>query len=97
METTFPVAALVNYEADAIIKGFLNIWRETCFFTTTHKKLQITYDESDVAQKRAIFIRTNLAIVSRENANSDQLVDVYTDLINKSNLFLSSAGIIYIR
>lgn len=89
--STFPDNTLT--EPNEVLKVFLCIWRETCFFSTIQKVTVITANE-EINKKRSFYTRGILIrmVKSTSTMDNNAQIKLYREIITKTNQFLVSKG-----
>lgn len=89
--STFPDNTLTD--PNEVLKVFLCIWRETCFFSTIQKVTILTFEE-EINKKRAFYIRGILIRMVKSTLTMDNNAQIqfYREIISKTNQFLVSSG-----
>lgn len=89
----FPKDVLIM--SDEILKTFMSIWREVCFFSTVQnfKNNAINNDKNDICQKQAIYVKTHLSLMLNSSIGSEKQQQFYKEMLTKINQLIISTGI----
>lgn len=90
--SSFPDTTLT--EPNQVLKVFLCIWREICFFSTI-PKLAIHISDKEINMKRAFYLKSVLIrmIKSTSKMDNNMQIQFYREILTKTNQFLVSPGI----
>ncbi|KAH7689526.1 Protein C56C10.11, partial [Aphelenchoides avenae] len=90
VSSAFPSDALTS--PNDILKAFFNIWRQTCFFSSTPPAVPPTVtSDLEIPRKQSLYVRTDLRLLLKSGIERTEQAKHYKELIAKCNLILGSA------